>query len=254
MRIFLLLTFLLSIQSYAGERGGNGGGVHVCGNQVELYDFYEAKNPFLHNLKLWKSDPSQNMFYYISRLVINQSIPFIPDADVAMVDEGCSYLQVANWNERFEKVFFRKSLFEKLDGMGKAGLYVHESLYKVSRDAMVAKNSDKIRLVVAKIFSEETLTQVDIDAIWNVGPQKALQVQKCQIGINGLQSNIGHFKDISKLCDGAEAKLREDIKEFSIRVRKNFLDNLNLCLQNCTDAKEISACNGVLSIPMPVCE
>ena len=62
--LFITTSLLAS-----GDRGGNGGGGHVCGDKVELYDFYEGRSPLLHNLKLWESDSSISTNEYLRRAI-----------------------------------------------------------------------------------------------------------------------------------------------------------------------------------------
>jgi hypothetical protein len=192
----LLLTLTLSLSSFASKEGGNGGGVLVCGKKMELYDFYEGQSPRGHNLQLWKVDKKLTMNDYIQKalahiqkdipevqglvsemvtkilstkpedLFIDNSFPFIPDANISLVEKDCRYQQAANWNERFHKLFISEEIFQKLNSMNQAGLILHEAIYKLSRDTEVAtENSDLVREVVAKVFSEVKLTQADSQVI-----------------------------------------------------------------------------------------
>lgn len=187
---FFILSFFLMTSVFAKE-GGNGGGVHDCGTSVELYDFFEGRNPILHGLPVWTSDPQISETEYLARamahlkkdlpmthtlvaarlrelmltgIIVFQegTIPIIADADIPFVDAGCSYRQVANWNENFGLVFIDRPLYERMDGMSRAGLILHEVLYKFARDNGTANvNSNRIRKIVAKIFSDEVLLQTD---------------------------------------------------------------------------------------------
>lgn len=288
MKLFIFLSLVLSFHLFAGERGGNGGGVHVCGDKVELYDFYEGKHPLMHKLKLWELPPDpvfDRMVYGIlamnhlkqdlpaniyalveaeyeklrripeNELVISQSIPFIPDADIPMVDEGCSYQQVANWNDRFERVFFRKSLFNKLDPMGQAGLYIHETLYKVSRDALVAKNSDKIRKVVAKVFSDEKLTKEDIAAIWDGEPMAKRKQAECEASLNFLITAFDSIEKTVRLCEQTRVveRLHLSMKEQSRKSADAYIKYLNVCMKVCTEPKQVEMCGMLSGVGMPIC-
>lgn len=193
----LLLTLLLTT-SFSGftKEGGNGGGVHVCGNKFELYDFFEGRDPRGHNIKIWKADRRLSKDYYITQaykhvqrdipevaskvvtmvekilatpeeqLFAQISIPVIFDATITVIGEGCRYQQAANWDERFGKLFISKEIFGKLDPMNQAGLIIHEAIYKLSRETKVAtETSDLVREVVARIFSDEKLTEKDSEVI-----------------------------------------------------------------------------------------
>lgn len=172
------------------------GGVHVCGNKYELYDFYEGRNSRGHNIRIWKSDKRLSRDYYIAQankhilrdipevaskvstlvkkilatpekeLFAEITIPVINDATITVIGEGCRYQQVANWDERFGKLFISKDIYKKLDPMNQAGLIIHEAIYKLSRETNVAtETSDAVREVVARIFSDEKLTQKDSEVI-----------------------------------------------------------------------------------------
>lgn len=194
---FLMLTFLVTF-SFSGftKEGGNGGGVHVCGKNYELYDFYEGRDPRGHNIKIWKSERRTSRDKYIERalkhierdipqvsekvsvlvkkilatpskeLFSDISIPVIDDATVTVIGEGCRYQQAANWDERFGKLFISKDIYKKLDSMNQAGLIIHEAIYKLSRETSVAtETSDAVREVVARVFSDEKLTEKDSEVI-----------------------------------------------------------------------------------------
>lgn len=191
----LVLLFTLTSSVFAKE-GGNGGGVHVCRNKYELYDFFEGRDARGHNIKIWKNDRKLSFNDYIEKalthvkndipevsdsvsqmvskilstpekdLYVDISIPIIEDANPTVIGKDCSYQQAANWNERFHKLFISKELFSKLDNMNKAGLILHEAIYKLSRETKVAnETSDSVREVVARIFSDEKLTRVDSEVI-----------------------------------------------------------------------------------------
>ncbi len=194
---FLLLTLMLAA-SFSGftKEGGNGGGVHVCGNKYELYDFFEGRDARGHNIKVWKPNRKLTKENYLalaqkhilrdipevadkvaamvktilatpeSDLFAEISIPVINDANITVIGEGCHYQQAANWDERFGKLFISKEIFGKLDPMNQAGLIIHEAIYKLSRETNVAtETSDAVREVVARIFSDEKLTEKDSEVI-----------------------------------------------------------------------------------------
>jgi hypothetical protein len=192
---FLLLALTLSFSSFAKE-GGNGGGVHVCGNKVELYDFFESRSQEGHNIEVWKADKKMTMDQYIQKaiahlqqdlpavswkvsdmvkqilstkpedLFFDITIPVIRDANITIIGEGCHYEQAANWDEKFGRLFISKTIFKKFNSMNQAGLIIHEAIYKLSRDTKVAtETSDLVREVVAKIFSDMKLSDKDSEVI-----------------------------------------------------------------------------------------
>ncbi|MES2526572.1 MAG: hypothetical protein V4598_05770 [Bdellovibrionota bacterium] len=196
MKVLLLALFLTASFSGFTKEGGNGGGVHVCGNKYELYDFFEGRDPRGHNIKLWKSEKRRSRDYYIEQannhikrdipevaekvaatvkkilatpekeLFGDITIPVINDATISIIGDGCRYQQAANWDERFGKLFISKEIYGKLDSMNQAGLIIHEAIYKLSRETKVStETSDLVREVVARIFSDEKLTEKDSEVI-----------------------------------------------------------------------------------------
>ncbi len=184
MKLGILLLSLIPLLGFAGERGGNGGGVHACPGKVELYDFYEGRSPLMHDLPVWQPSPGLTREDYLrlaidklkqaernlgeyaqiklnellaipyDQLVLPVRLPPSNDADIFMVEEGCEYRQVATWNERFNRVVFSRALFERMSPMDQAGLFIHEILYKGSRDTRRPGGVDAVRKAVATLFSD----------------------------------------------------------------------------------------------------
>ncbi len=183
MKTALLLLALVSLPSFAGDRGGNGGGVQVCPGSVELYDFYEGRHPLLGHLSYAPLDPALTVQDYLDRalallaeayldlgryaqiklreiqaipydqLVLPISIPRTLDADIPFVDEGCEYALAANWEGRHDRLFISKALYERMDPRNQAGLLIHEVLYKIARDTAGTQDPSRVRRVVAQLFA-----------------------------------------------------------------------------------------------------
>lgn len=81
------------------------------------------------------------------------SLKPVPDANILMVDEGCTYQQLANWDDVTDAVFVKNEYFKTFSNLNKAALYLHEAIYKVARVRASAKNSDEVRRLVAEILS-----------------------------------------------------------------------------------------------------
>lgn len=253
----LLLTLLLTA-SFSGftKEGGNGGGVHVCGNKYELYDFFEGRDPRGHNIKIWKSDKKLSRDQYIAKAhkhilrdmpevavkvktVVDKilatpekdlfgdiSIPVINDATVTVIGEGCRYLQAANWDERFGKLFISKDIYKKLDPMNQAGLIFHEGIYKLSRETNVAtETSDLVREVVARIFSDEKLTEKDSEVI---------------------SSQAARILGTKPMCEAAKKQLSDVDRMSDGKVDPRYLDLNNkivdFCLKYCLIPEERAYC------------
>lgn len=192
MKTFLLtsLLTLASFGAYAVDKG-NGGGGQQCGDKVELYDFYEGRSPILHGIDVWESDPRWSRTEYLEKalahlkadvpyvgayvevrlreltalplsdLLFDVEIPRTLDAEIPLVETGCAYVQVANWSDRLKRIFVNKQLFQKMEARDQAGLFLHEILYRIGRENLVADDANGIRLLVAKIFSDTKLVPKD---------------------------------------------------------------------------------------------
>ncbi len=178
-KIVLLLTLLLSVASFAGDKG-NGGGVHLCPNKISMYDVFEAESrygldiyrggvttqdyinramakvynraPFFHHVL------QQNLAYLKSHLVIKDNIILTPvqDANILFVEEGCEYKQLANWDDLSGNILVQGKLFKKLSPLDEAAFYMHEAVYKMMRDAYGEVNSDLSRKMVGGMISDDS--------------------------------------------------------------------------------------------------
>lgn len=239
-----LSVVALSLNAFAGDKGHGGGG-HVCGDSVELYDFFEGRNPYLHEIPVWRVDPNLTMADYLAKamahlksedqgigqyvesklnemlkipynqLVLPILIPRTSDADLPLVEENCEFQQVANWNERFGKVFFSRKYFEKMDAMSKAGLYVHEVLYKIARDSKVTMDSNDIRKLVAMIFSDQKIKVSEIERI--VLPKGTVLFVpadgKCEVQLNFIQFGKERVYRVSANVPGKEEQALEHYED-----------------------------------------
>lgn len=246
MKKIILLALLFSVSTFAKE-GGNGGGVIICPQSIELYDFWEYKDIHYPSL-LWKSDPKLSHEDYLDaalrhikkdipevhdlvaktlthilstpkdKLFVDVSIPKIDDATIRVFDESCRYEQAANWNERFKKLFISRSLFHKLDGLNQAGLIMHEAIYKLSRDTFVAtETSDKVRHVVAKIFSDERLEKADAEVILSTAAQDEATRPYC---LETKKSILDIEKLLAKYDDQETRSLHRDSVELCLKICK----------------------------------
>lgn len=204
MKVWMLAALFILPFAFAGDKGGNGGGVHLCDDTVELYDFYEGRHPLLHGMRVWESDPTKTVRDYLAmalarleeyprlrsslqlkvddllaipeaQLIFPISIPRVMDSDIPFVDEDCEYAQVANWNERFDRLVFQRSIFDRLDSMNRAGLYMHEAIYKLAREInSELQDSDGVRPLVAILFSVEPVTFASISRVFGASGMFAL--------------------------------------------------------------------------------
>jgi hypothetical protein len=92
------------------------------------------------------------------RLLLRDNLTIAPinDANILVVDNGCSYQQLANWDDASGNVLVNKALYERMNNISRAGLYIHEALYKIDRSFFWASTSDRIRRTTAEALSGAT--------------------------------------------------------------------------------------------------
>ena len=180
MKTLVLGLALVSSVAMAGKEGGNGGGSHYCSGRSfqEVYDVYEGYNRY--NIK--PTGEKLSLKQHIDRAILrlknanyemgveiekavqyiqdghmlirpNLKLELIPDANILITDHGCSYKQLANWDDVSGNILVDGRIFDQLDSLNKAALYIHEAVYKVARDRFGAENSDDVRKIVAHAMS-----------------------------------------------------------------------------------------------------
>jgi hypothetical protein len=228
--LFILGMVLLSANAFAGNEKGNGGGIHYCpaNKTQELYDIYEGQARYGYELTDRKLSVEQFIQFaikrigdanpYIGRLVkeqidylkqghmiIRPSVKLTPigDAKILLVDEGCEYKQLANWDEVSGNLLVNKNYFDQLNDLNKAALYIHEALYKVGRDLDLLEKvadgtttSDEIRPMVGEVFSNAE----SLKKIWQVKDPEEVKKQ--------AEATTAPYRktlnDIQKACEEAE--------------------------------------------------
>lgn len=170
--------------SYAGDKEGNGGGVHFCDAKTEMYDLYEARKA--HGLTLDyscgkdeecyirraidKLSPRyprlavmllEEIQYIRANALFQDEVELAPirDANILVHDEGCLYRQLANWWDISGKIIVDNDYFKLLDAQSRAAFYVHEAIYKIYR-YMGEEKSDKARRLTGQIFSTSNMLSV----------------------------------------------------------------------------------------------
>lgn len=161
-KIFYFLLAVLAVQSVqAGDKILNGGNVIVCGNNVELLDYYEArltgkklqfdpglttyKDKLNHLFERWKEVAPKRMKLYSEWLNEFESdagiypgieIPEIQDTGTVAIPSGCKMIPAA-FQRRDEDIFpgekryvINKDLWDLMDANQKAGLVLHELIYR----------------------------------------------------------------------------------------------------------------------------
>lgn len=266
--LVIFLTTFLCFSAFAKE-GGNGGGVFICGEKIELFDFAEARN----NIVLWEANPNLSKEDYLTlamshikkdipqvadkvldalSIVLQNieekrigefDIPFIDDVTITTIDPLC-YQQVANWHERLGILIIDGKVFNKMDSLNQAGLLIHEAIYKVSRDSKISENnSDLIRAVVAKVFSDEVLDSQDAELIYSENAIALAEFKYCDPTLKSVKELIQTIGEVDKLC-GSSGSNNSLCSPARTEKNKTTIQNgLELCYKFCrADAEKLAQC------------
>lgn len=181
MRV-LLLSLFLGLNVWAqGSDVGNGGGIHYCAHRPtqELYDLYEGSmryeltivesplpkeeivNTALNKLATVNPSFALEVSAIASKLLgpgglsMKEGIRLtpVPDANIVMVNEGCEYRQLANWDDVTNRVFVKAEFYRELNEFNRAAFLLHEAIYKAARVRRLLRNSDIVRRTVAELLS-----------------------------------------------------------------------------------------------------
>jgi hypothetical protein len=188
----ILASFFLSLSGFASPEGdhgaGNGGGIHYCPGQKsqEMYDIYEGRvryglqytvqqNATVDTYLNHALDRIRSVNYSIAKkiqetlisirsgkLIFNEKMVLtqIADANILLVDQGCEYKQLANWDDVSGNILVEKNLHEQMDAFNQAAFLLHEAIYKYDRMNTMAKSSDRTRQIVANLFSDGNLEKL----------------------------------------------------------------------------------------------
>lgn len=181
-KITLLIVFIFSHHTLAGNEVGNGGDVVVCNTGTQLLDYYEAsslglklgansqvnfkqevKNQLDAFAKIDKktADQYQKRFTSILEEIEfkkNIALSNIPDSSHEALPAGCSLKQIAirRSESSLKKLFLvDKTLWESLDDKNKAGLILHEIIYE-HFFFLGEKNSKKARFMTTLLAHIQT--------------------------------------------------------------------------------------------------
>lgn len=179
----LLMAGLLSIgiSAYAGEKG-NGGYSIVCRSDegliesAELLDIYEGRIISRRNYAVNLNSVEDLIFLAKERLnlyglflakldselvKVKSNVIFIPagheleptdDAFPPIKKKGCKFEQLANFQDSGE-LLVSEEIFEHLDNVNKAALFLHEAIYSYRRKALGEETSVNTRKLVAQLLA-----------------------------------------------------------------------------------------------------
>lgn len=183
--VTVLLALFASVAAYAGQEasgGGNGGGGVSCGSTFESADLYEGRIRYRYRPLPGRTNWSRQEWYgyILARLEkvqpemkkgieellnhIEDTVEIHPlsisdsgDASFIFLEEGCSYEQIAVWDNVTDRLHIDEpSLSRFSTPRDEAGLFIHEAVYKYARKIFprLVKNSERSRQVVAWLMSE----------------------------------------------------------------------------------------------------
>ncbi len=179
MKLVLLGLFVLSFNSFAGERG-NGGVSVVCRDinkkiiSAEVLDIYEGTirfgrkydNTFEVESRI---DSAQKMLTTNSDFLIKfqnelakvrANLTFVPkgnsltptnDAFPPIKKDGCDFEQLANYTSKNE-LLVSQEIYDELDTLNQAALLVHEAVYTIFR-TQGDKDSQRSRKLTAQLLA-----------------------------------------------------------------------------------------------------
>jgi hypothetical protein len=185
----IVLACILTTESQAGDARGNGGGGVICKANgkinVQLLDFWEGET--LKGLKIKKSQSpvSQQIGAALQALIDKGQIAysgylgnyagefytnvevkgegFLPqgvsiepprDALNKFIKTGCELGGIALFDDEYKILDVDRELYEALSPTDKAGLFVHETIYRVLRERFHVTDSVVARNLTACVFSE----------------------------------------------------------------------------------------------------
>lgn len=178
-KLFFLL--FLPLMSFAGEKG-NGGYAIVCrdnNNQItsaELLDIYEGRVLYKRSYAVDMNSTDElielaktrigDFGSFLNKLnkelsFINQNLIFIPngneleptdDAFPPIKKKGCQFEQLANYTNLGE-VLISQEIYDHLDNINKAALFIHEAVYAIRRKAVGDETSQVSRRIVAHLMA-----------------------------------------------------------------------------------------------------
>ncbi|MGK5081889.1 hypothetical protein WDW37_01195 [Bdellovibrionota bacterium FG-1] len=171
----------------AGERIGNGGVGVVCRNPQgrivgtpEMLDVFEAGNQYHLNFdkspgisvdmrvnlaqlqmtsnQKFLSDFQTELARVRSKITfLNRGIGLEPTNDAFPVinKRGCKFEQVANYSND-GNIYVDKEIFDRLDGVNQAALYVHETVYAIARHEVGETSSIRSRRLTGQVLANNS--------------------------------------------------------------------------------------------------
>jgi hypothetical protein len=230
----LLCASLLASEAWAGKEAGNGGNVVTCRKadhsltSIEMLDYYEARvfrgisvsmgdASFDYKQKidlvldrLAKSDPGRaeryrgwaKSFMSEAALIPGITLTPIPDSDQVGLPRGCAMEQIAIQKEpqfpQDSRYTISKDLWDNLDEQGKAGLILHEIIY---REALGFGHQTSVAsryfhsLIASELYSK--LTDRERIKLMQLLPFWTVNVQGFEIDLRNVGDHLDPVFDSS---------------------------------------------------------
>lgn len=180
-KILLPMMMLISMNSFANEKG-NGGTVLDCGEKVVLADFEEVKlraglrgkieiaessvyfqeqiHAVIRKVRDINSTVSEDLektvatfIAEVSEIEGNYEWTITPDIGPFPVPRGCKLKNTVMYIDN-GPVELNSDLFNKLSETHKAGIIIHEAVYKLMRDRGVEGSAVPARRLTAMLFAQ----------------------------------------------------------------------------------------------------
>jgi hypothetical protein len=194
-----IVTVVSNLAGGIGGLDGSGGKVHICRSwflpdTAELFDFYEGRKQHgfmvilndepvavqvseaIKRLGMGRGPEFTEQLQKMANFVLASKGPSMDQVGLMPVDdskhiilpeEGCEFEQVANYTKN-NQILINQEIWDLLDNTNKAGLIVHEALYKILR-TYGATDSVRVRFAVAMAFAQINTKELFADV-----PQDAL--------------------------------------------------------------------------------
>lgn len=221
------------LQAEAGEKTGNGGVGVVCRNtrgqitKATLLDIFEGENlygqtyadngldletrlevietrmirnvPFLEDFKNQVSQVKSILVFLPSGIGLEPT----NDAFPIINQRGCRFEQVANYDDAENRLYIDQEIFNALDSVNRAALYVHEAVYAMARKNVGDSSSVRSRKLTAYLVARTQFGDVIETLMAQVAkrqdppPPPPLPVRP--LAFRNIQE--GHYRtDASGLC------------------------------------------------------
>ena len=195
----------LTNRGIAGHESGNGGGGMVCREKqpisVKLLDFWEAEA--LKGIEIRRTSASvydqiqdaiqaltaqgqgglvpnrhalDKLYYHVEvehKGFLPPSVGIAPPSDAlnSFIAKGCGLEGIALYDDEYNTLDLDRELYDALGSTDRAGLFIHEAIYKRLRDVFHVPDSRVARNLTACAFSTTPCAELNaLDGIPTSGP------------------------------------------------------------------------------------